>query len=265
MMWFMIRKIIIFAGILSLIAYVVVKHNHDEGLLDVGPAPYLLAIWGVAAICIAYTVLFRRDRAMEYLLSIDRDYLEREGVCFCIRPIAESGIAWFELHYQNRYVNPCSMAIKLERIISSFSANLEIDHLHFSLEVGPAACGVLRTPLGIPEVYQGMSYRYAISADTHYPGGKGKCIRHYSGRKIGSINDASRAADPVTSFAINVTSGVLLGVMPLPEATSKIVLTLPEGVADFVPEGYCAYPQKIWQLGEPEQEIINSFQDECLS
>ena len=145
----------------------------------------------------------RREILPDLLAANTRSYFERDGFCFSITLAPSNGICWLQIYFQNRYANACQARVVLQPPYKSLSfSKLELAPVDVTIECEGASYGVSNIPWPILTSMQGRTVSLEVTAQTTYPGGRGKLMRLREGIRVGPAGGVLGA--------INTTARVLL-------------------------------------------------------
>ncbi|MGO9115701.1 MAG: hypothetical protein ACLP9L_41370 [Thermoguttaceae bacterium] len=210
------------------------------------PAPLLMAAqclgWTFAAACLLLLpgLQLRRDLVPDYLSLCKDKFFERDGFCFGVSLDREDEIAMFTIMFQSRFLGPSTARIAL-RPTGSGVATVSPD-----IHCGPGGFGIAKFPVAIPQRHQGKTVTFEIGVDTDYPLGKGPEIRFRTGQTI-RHNSGFRSLTVVVQALLHSLVGHLHIHGP-----TRIRLTLPSNVAEFIPESAVGESQELWSFSQNE-------------
>ncbi len=127
---------------------------------------------------------FRADIVPDYLYRYVGNYFNRGGFCFGFRPIAKNGICFVEAYFQNQTDRPCRGRIALRPARGFFLGREQIATVTFDIACEPAAFGVARIAIPLPERVQGKRQSFDVGASVEYPPGKGRTLRFRDGLAV---------------------------------------------------------------------------------
>jgi len=196
--------------------------------------------WTFAAACLMLLLRLqlRRDLAPDYLSLCRSKFFERDGFCFGVSLDREDEMAMFTIVFQSRYLGPSTARIALR------PAGTRVATVSPDIQCGPAEFGVAKLPAAIPRQHQGKSVTFEIGADVDYPHGKGREVRFRTGRTI-RHNSRFGSLTVVVQALLHSLAGHLLIHGP-----TRIRLTLPTDVAEFIPESAVGGSEVLWSFSQ---------------
>jgi hypothetical protein len=188
-------------------------------------------------------ILYRESRKKEVLkdmlAEISLRYFERDGLCFTFVPQVHEGICWISVFFQSRYERPCEARLVMRPEHWATLGGRPIAPIDVDVAVEGGSFGVLRFPVAVPLVVQGVVIHCDVLASVSYPSGRGKLLRLRHGLHVGEPGPVS-------------TGRLLLGLLRVASGTigvthpARISLQMPKPVADVLPEGLEMESQLIW-------------------
>jgi hypothetical protein len=190
---------------------------------------------------------FRKDRAPDYLSALGGVYYDRNGFCFKISTDVIDGCCYIRITFQTRFERGCRATIVLKPAVV-FGVFERSDFVGgvFEVDCPGGGYGVTTAPLPIPKAYQGKRETFAIGATVVFPNGKGRMLRFGSKGALVVRNDAemkNRFYGRLANVAA-LTGGIMV------YAPARVTFTLPQNVAESVPESAIASQAIRWQLSD---------------
>jgi hypothetical protein len=198
---------------------------------------------GLLCLVIALRFRLRRDIAPDYLSRRRKKHFSRDGLSFSVAAVAEKGIFYFEVAFQNQQDQPSKCRVGVRPVRCLFGSP-KIAPITIDIECAPAAYGLARVPIPLAKKVQGKRLLFEVGASVEYPRGKGRQLRFREGSGI------------MTNAEFRDTSGTLLGVAfgPMLKYTrslrSQLTIDLPAGVAEQLPGPVLPEARTLWQLGD---------------
>jgi len=236
----------------ALLSLVVIVSTFSSGILWLDPVAREqaspLALYGAPAIgltslAVLLRIVYRKElpQVPDFLQEVKRRYFERDGLCFAVDlTVDESSVCWMIIHYQNRYDRPCSATVAVKPLTGFWLTRRSLPEVEATIDVGPAAFGVIRTPWAIPARYQGKRQRLGVGASPVYPHGRGRLVRFRDGMRTHRHD-----------FHDSVGMKIILLVFLLRSSTpAGLRVTLPTNVAEEIPENLTAEAFQLWELGD---------------
>jgi hypothetical protein len=188
-------------------------------------------------------LLFRRDRAPDFLQQTCGGYFDRGGFCFAIVPTIVDNRCYLRVYFQNRFERPCRGRVALKPR-SGFFSRPDIQGLTFDIECPAAGFGFYALPFPIPRQYQGTRQKFEVGASVEYPAGKGRMLRFRAAMVLRS--NASFGNPFHTTLTV---MGALAGSLVI-SRPATITWTLPSNVKEDVLENDIGHSCLLWQLGD---------------
>lgn len=202
------------------------------------------------ALALLLKLQFRTDIAEDYLRRYTGKYFNRDGFCFAFSASCIDGVGYIDAYFQSQYDAPCVGQIALRPARRFFLGRARIEAITYEIDCAPAAFGVARVAVPIPEKLQGKRVSFEVGASVDYPNGKGPRLRFRDGTFLRTNSRFGDAFGTGLSIAGIVAGGIYL-VEP-----AKAVLNLPIGVAEDVPGESTPEIVTLWKLGDPPLEGV---------
>lgn len=210
-----------------------------------GPTLALLALG------LIFKLHFRADLAHDYLHDHAGTYFNRDGFCFAFVATDVDGIAYMESYFQNQYDQLCMGRIALRPARKFLMGRERIETIIYEIECAPAAFGMTRIAIPIPDKLQGKRQSFEVGASVHYPDGKGQRLRFRDGVLLRSNTNFKDLFGTVLAVAGAATGSIIVLSKP---ATARV--ELPIGVTENIPDNLAPEIKTLWQLGESSLEKI---------
>ncbi|MCA9279075.1 MAG: hypothetical protein H6815_13950 [Phycisphaeraceae bacterium] len=206
-----------------------------------------ILVCSVSILLLSYLML-RRDKVPDYLRRIDRAYYNCRGLCFAVASHNASGIGCIDIYYQNMHENPCFGQIALRLTPSLIGGRWIPEPIHAMFVCDPAAYGLVRVPIAIPEKKQGRVQYFDVGAEVEYPNGRGALLRFRNGRLMRTNTNFSNPTKQSLGFLGLFVLSPLLALMA---RSDRVKVTLPESVTSTLPDHVQQESLTIWKLGDP--------------
>jgi len=162
----------------------------------------------------------------DFLDALGKPRMGRGGVLFVFGCAARDGMAWLDVHYQNRFDKPANVAVAVQPSQNFTMSRNEIDPVLIQFSCGAAAYGVIRVPIALKREYQGHKQLFDVAAQNEYPHGTGNCLRNTVGPEMSKLNVSTlRTAVALARFSV---TGHLVGL----KFQTRVKLLLPSDVAE---------------------------------
>ncbi|HUW57188.1 MAG TPA: hypothetical protein VMZ92_11170 [Planctomycetota bacterium] len=188
----------------------------------------------------------RRDAAPDFLLKVAPSYFERTGFCFSVGTVVRDGACYLQIPFQNRYERPCEAQLVLKAGLDFFLTRKKMQSMALRIDCGPGAFGIAQVPLPVPEKYQGKAAALDVGAAVKYPKGKGKMLRYRDGLEVGPVKFNSTLGQVAT------LAGLFVG-MAITSHPARAKVTLPENVAEHLPDDTPVEIATLWEVGDPQE------------
>jgi len=188
---------------------------------------------------------FRADVAFDYLRKQAGTYFNRDGFCFALSAVAEDHIAYVVAHFQNQRDRPCRGRIALRPARGFFLGRANLDVIVFDIECAPAAFGMARLAVPLPENLQGKRQAFEVGASVDHLDEKGQTLRFHDGV---FLRTNSNFGNP---FGTAVAVAGLLGGAVVINQPAKATIQLPIGVAESLEGSEMPEIVTLWKLGDP--------------
>jgi hypothetical protein len=198
----------------------------------------------VLAVGFVLRIHFRADDAPDYLRQLFGTYFNRDGFCFGVLPAARNGVCYFDVYFQNQYANPSVACVALRPARGFFGTRANVDSIAIELTCEPAAFGVARVAVPIPQHLQGQRQGFEVGASVSYPSGKGRRLRFADGLTLRANSNFQNGMASALAVSVFVTGTVVL-VRP-----ATLTLALPANVADGAADFPSTKIHTLWKLGE---------------
>ena len=232
--------VLIFAALLAAAAW-----SEDRP----GELTWAARIGGTVVVVLALgtilTLHFRKDIEHDYLREHAPNYFNRNGFCFAFNAQKTDGVAYLQVLFQNQFDRPSFGHIIVKPAKGFWLRRPKFEALTCQIKCEPAAFGVARIPMPVPEEHQGKRQSFEVVAGVQYPDGKGNRIRFFDGISIpgrSSFGTAARTAATV----IGAAGGSISLSKP-----ATVTVELPQQVADEIPDMMPTEVVTIWKLDEP--------------
>lgn len=215
---------------------------------------------GIIALVMLLKMHFRKDLLPDFLSGIEKNFFEKNGFCFALKPKVENGFCILYIYFQNRYDRESLAYIVMQPSIGFFLNKRKIDSVHVRIKCNAAAFGLQKVPLPIPQKYQGKVQSFDIGANVSYPGGRGKMQRFRDGLRVGKAK-INRMADQMLTVA-GMFGGAVVTSSP-----ASFTFSMPGGVAETLPDDmHIDETETIWQLGDDiPQDVKALLKDTCFA
>ena len=187
---------------------------------------------------------FRMDVEYDYLKDIYPAYFNRDGFCFVLSCTAENGVAYLVVHFQNQRDQPCIGRIALRPVHKLFRGRADMDWITMEIACEPAAFGLARMPISLPQVIQGTRQELEVGASVEFPRGKGRRLRFRDGMLLRANADFGSRFNKAITIA-----GAVGGVIVLTKYAT-VTIDLPTHVAEYVRDAPPTEVKTLWQLGD---------------
>ena len=193
---------------------------------------------------------FRDDLAHDYLRDRVGTYFNRDGFCFAFIATAVDGVAYMDVYFQSQYDQPCIGRIALRPVGQFLMSRAKMETIICEIECAPAALGVARIAIPVPEKLQGKRQSFEVGASVNYPDGKGQRLRFRDGVFIRSNTNFG------TSFGTALTiAGAATGSIVLSKPATATV-ELPVGVTEEIPDNLEPEIKTLWKMGDPSLDHV---------
>lgn len=226
-----------------------------ENPYDISPwLRYVVPILGIIALVFLLKIHFGKDKVPNFFDDLRNPFFERNGFCFTLVTVANDGVCWLEVYFQNKYERPCEARMVVKTSFNFLVTTNKIESLNLTIPCGPAAFGVTSVPWPILQKYQGKLQRLNVGVKVKYPRGRGRILRYKDGLIVGKPNFHNKAWVHILQQLVRLCT---LGMLSPSKPASAEVL-LPENVMDDLPDGLDIETKQLWQLGDdlPEQKYI---------
>ena len=231
--------VLLFAAPAAAVAWFDDRPNSTGHLLR-----YACPVLCVLAIATFLKIHFRADEVPDYLRQQVGTYFNRDGFCFAILPTAMNGVCLFEVYFQNQHEKRCIGRVALRPARGFFLDRARMESIILKVDCEPAAFGVARIAIPLPEKLQGRRQSFEVGASVEYPDGKGRRLRFADGIILRANSNFGNAFDTALTVA-GALSGQIVYSSP---ATATI--DLPKGVAEDVTESLEPEIDTVWKLGD---------------
>lgn len=208
------------------------------------------SILALLALGVILKLHFRPDHALDYLRNRAGTYFNRDGFCFAFVSTAVDGVAYMDAYFQNQRNRPCVGRIAMRPARGFFMGRAEIEAITYEVECGPAAFGVARVPIPVPEKLQGKRQSFEVGASVEYPQGKGERLRFHDGVFLRSNSKFGNSFGTALTVAGAATGSIVLS----KPATATV--DLPDGVTENIDDSLSPDVKTLWKLGDPELESV---------
>ena len=233
--------LVIVCVLLSILAWSSAWSNVPERMWFLRVLSPLLGLGALVLLC---RMQWRKDKVPDFLRQHTRSFFERDGLCFAIEAEVEDDTCIVQILFQNRYERPCEASIALRPASGFFLTRKKIKALAADVQCVPAAFGVVRVPLPVPEKYQGRKVSFDVGASVSYPQGRGRILRFKDGTRVGKASFSSPGGAALT------LAGMFAGQVVMSRPAS-VKLALPVGVRQELPDDTPVQVETFWQLGDP--------------
>lgn len=244
--------------VLSVVAFMVavptavLAWTDDHPSFTVSILRYACPVISVMAITTFLIIHFRADKVPDYLHQHFRTYFNRGGFCFAFRPTAVDGVCYLEIYFQNQQDESCIGRIALRPARGFFLGRAKMEPIAAEIRCEPAAYGVARVGIPIPADLQGKKQSFEVGASVDYPQGRGETLRFRDGTVIranSNFGDAFRTSLRIGSALLGSPHFVLL-------QPKTVLLELPKGVAEEVPNDLRPQVETLWKLGDTPLQAL---------
>jgi hypothetical protein len=202
-------------------------------------------IAALTALAVILKLHFRADLAVDYLRKHTGSYFNRDGFCFAFDTTYTNGVAYLEAYFQNQRDTPCLGRIALRPARGFWMGRAKIEMITFELDCAPAAFGVAKIAVPLPQKLQGKRQSFEVGASVQHPEGKGQTLRFHDGIFIRT--NAKFGSGFTTALTIAGAAG---GTLVLSQPAT-VQIELPSGVAEDVPDDIAPEIRTLWKLGDP--------------
>lgn len=192
----------------------------------------------------------RADLARDYLRETVGTYFNRDGFCFGVEAVADRGVAYMLAHFQNQRDVPSVGRIALRPARGFLLGREKIETITYEIECEPAAFGVARIPMPLPEKIQGKTQAFDVGASVSYPQGKGQRLRSFYGAFLRTNAKFSKGFTTAITVA-GAAGGAIVMSKP---ATVKV--ELPRNVRERIPRQLIPEVKTLWTLGDPSLDRV---------
>ena len=199
----------------------------------------------LVAIGIFLKIHLKADVVSDYLRQQAGNYLNRGGFCFAFDVIPIEGICQFCVYFQNQRDQPCRGRIALRQVQGFFMNPEQIETITFEILCEPAAFGIAKLAIPLPQKLQGKRQAFEVGASVDYPQGKGKRLRFHDGIVL------RHNADFGNKFGTALTIAGAMGGAIVFSKPAKATIKFPIGVAEDISEGLEPEILTLWKLGDP--------------
>lgn len=123
------------------------------------------------------------DPSPDALRTSGAKVLERDGLCFSLRPEFIDGRPHLTVTFQNRYESPCEAKFLIRAIVMSRMVKLVPLEISVSCP-GQGGQGQRTVSWPIPPPFWKERLLIRVGVDTHYPHGKGEMVRFHQGLEV---------------------------------------------------------------------------------
>jgi hypothetical protein len=117
-------------------------------------------------------------------------YYDQHGFSFSPLLVAEGQLAYFEIHYQNRFRGRCVARIVLWSAEGPLPQ--DVPPVDTKVECDAGEFGILRVPYAIGRSWQGKKMLYHITCTARFPRGRGYRMSDSDGRSVGQVRSVVR-------------------------------------------------------------------------
>lgn len=193
----------------------------------------------------------RRDKAPDFLKKIAPSHFERTGFCFTIGSRVDKGVAFIEIHFQNRYERASRAQVVLQPARGFFLNRPNLGTLTVEIECAGGGFGVTSVPWGIAKKFQGKKQSLDVGAKVTYPNGRGKMIRYRGGMQVGNAS--------VDMWKGILTVAAAAGGMIVISKSAKVKLMIPNDVEEFVDDDLPIVTKTLWTPKDAEVEQMTKI------
>jgi len=206
---------------------------------------YALPVVSVAAFVALLWLQFRRDRIPDLMRQFTSGFFNRDGFCFAVVPIAVDGICYIAAYFQSQRDAPCIGRIALRPSKGFFLSRADIGTIGLTITCEPAAFGICRFAVPLPNELQGTTQSFDVGASVEYPSGKGRRLRFHDGLPIRTNTEFKDSTAKAIAIAGAFTGQIVL------YSPATVKMKLPTGVADRLDEPSAVETRTLWRLGDP--------------
>lgn len=201
-------------------------------------------ILALLALSLILNLHFRADLAHDYLGDRVGTYFNRDGFCFAFISTAVDGVAYMDAYFQSQRDQPCVGRLVLRPARQFLMGRTKIETITYEIECAPAAFGVARIAIPVPEKLQGKRQSFEVGASVNYPDGKGQRLRFRDGVFIRSNTNFGYSFGTALTVAGAATGSIVL----LKPAT--VTVKLPVGVTEDIPDNIVPEINTLWKMGD---------------
>jgi hypothetical protein len=202
-----------------------------------------LALLSLASVLL---LLYRRDRAPDFLRQTCGGYFDRGGFCFAIVLVTMDHRCYLRLFFQNRYERPCRGRVALQPA-SGFLRRPNFQGITIDVECPAGGFGMSELPLPIPKKFQGKRQTFEVGASVEYPDGKGRMLRFAPGAVLRSNANFGNPFHAALTIA-----GALAGSFVI-SRPATVAIEFPTNVAEEMAEQEVGQSCILWQLGDGQE------------
>ncbi|MCA9235478.1 MAG: hypothetical protein KDA44_08390 [Planctomycetales bacterium] len=198
----------------------------------------------VGSLALFLKLTFRKDRAPDYLSRYANPYFNRGGFTFSIDIVANAGIAYLRVLYQNQFAGRCEGQVAIRAGQDFWMKRANIETICMDIDCGPGEFGMANMPLPISNKLQGQKQSFEVGASVRYPDGRGKQLRFADGLLLRTNSDFGNPFHSTLQAGYLLTGGIML------KRPAKVTTRLPSEVASEIPADVVGEVKVLWRLGD---------------
>ena len=201
----------------------------------------VLAVLGIAGFL---KIHLRADLVPDYLHHHVGTYFNRGGFCFGFRTSVVDRVCYLEVFFQNQQDEPCIGRVALRPARGFFLGRANIEPIAIEIKCEPAAFGTAKIAIPVPGELQGKRQSFEVGASVHYQNGTGRTLRFRDGIVLRANSNFGNAFGTALTVAGALTGSIVW------TTPAKVVIDLPSGVSEEVPEASGSETRTLWKLGD---------------
>ena len=195
--------------------------------------------------------LFRRDKAPDFLKTVPRRLLERDGFYFKVLTNPVKGRCYLDLHFQTRYERPSRAIVVLQATKDLFLLRPGVASMTVEIECPAGGYGMTSVPWPVARKAQGKARWLDVGADVTYPEGRGKMIRYLGCIQAGRVQVGTVALRAAAAVMAGLTFGLAMGGAVVMMQPARVKLRFPVDVEESVDDDLPILTKVVWKLGDP--------------
>lgn len=202
----------------------------------------VLAAVGIAGFL---KIHFRADVVPDYLHHHVGNYFNRGGFCFGFRTSVVDRVCYLEIFFQNQQDEVCVGRVALRPARGFFLGRANIEPIAVEIKCEAAAFGIAKLAIPVSLEFQGKRQSFEVGASVNYPNGKGRTLRFRSGTVLRANSNFGNAFATALTVAGALTGSIVW------TTPARVILDLPGGLAQDVPDGSGPEIRTFWKFGDP--------------